>query len=396
MMNPPEVSFECLWLNPVLKKSISNELVKMFNGMPVIYEWIEWIKDSCWDLLRVTNSSTIPLDDLSFEDFNHLYIFDRTERENFFRKTEHSCLVCFDELPGTDFVLLPECQHQFCKNCIGYICLLNVKEGTLANLKCPEEKCDEEIPVSVLRSALPQELFERWGKLAFSQGLSKIPDLQFCPRCEAASIQDPGSLGRCVYCEFVFCIICRGKWHAGEPCFEIDADGNVVEEEHDPSNSAKKPKVNWKDFAYLNSTSKRCPNCGSPITKISGCNHVVCAICQTHMCWICGNKIQSYSHFQESPSCGKSIDLRREVKEGEKVFQEFMKRIEDDDKLFSFYCACGERNYQIHFAVNYANCIACYKNICFCCCRSFNQTFQSHYAAVENKYCYARNPEYKF
>ncbi|DBA82936.1 TPA: hypothetical protein ACH3X1_006719 [Trebouxia sp. C0004] len=49
--------------------------------------------------------------------------------------------------------------------------------------------------------------------------------------------------------------------------------------------------------ASLNRFLKRnrvleCPQCKNGITKMDGgCNHIMCAVCKTHICWLCGVKI---------------------------------------------------------------------------------------------------------
>ena len=32
---------------------------------------------------------------------------------------------------------------------------------------------------------------------------------------------------------------------------------------------------------------KDCPECKTPLEKISGCNHITCVGCKAHMCWVC-------------------------------------------------------------------------------------------------------------
>jgi len=65
---------------------------------------------------------------------------------------------------------------------------------------------------------------------------------------------------------------------------------------------------------------KECPGCGLPTLKSEGCNHMVCSVCKTDWCWICGKKLTGVSplwHYNPSNPFGclqmtdmKSDELR--------------------------------------------------------------------------------------
>ena len=42
----------------------------------------------------------------------------------------------------------------------------------------------------------------------------------------------------------------------------------------------------------------KCPKCRAPIDKFDGCNKVAC-ICGCLLCYVCGNAIKGYEHFNE-------------------------------------------------------------------------------------------------
>jgi len=49
--------------------------------------------------------------------------------------------------------------------------------------------------------------------------------------------------------------------------------------------------VDPETMEYLNRTTKKCPDCGSRIQRISGCNHMTCG-CGTEFCWLCEEKYE--------------------------------------------------------------------------------------------------------
>ena len=46
--------------------------------------------------------------------------------------------------------------------------------------------------------------------------------------------------------------------------------------------------MNYKTWAKgQQGRYKSCPKCDSPVEKSMGCNHMSCAVCKLHFCWLC-------------------------------------------------------------------------------------------------------------
>lgn len=61
-----------------------------------------------------------------------------------FRKNFYSCKICFTDKLGEHCTQFLPCNHIFCKDCIlGYF-VVKIKEGTVKNIFCPEDKCKSE------------------------------------------------------------------------------------------------------------------------------------------------------------------------------------------------------------------------------------------------------------
>ena len=39
--------------------------------------------------------------------------------------------------------------------------------------------------------------------------------------------------------------------------------------------------------AWVQHNTQPCPNCGAPIQRNGGCNHISCTVCRHHFCWVC-------------------------------------------------------------------------------------------------------------
>ena len=76
-------------------------------------------------------------------------------------------------------------------------------------------------------------------------------------------------------CGIEVCFKCGKEWHVGR-CRD---DGNTA----------------FQVYGMLHSVAK-CPKCKVRTEKASGCNHMTCARCGTHFCWLCREKMD-----QEKP-----------------------------------------------------------------------------------------------
>lgn len=74
---------------------------------------------------------------------------------------------------------------------------------------------------------------------------------------------------------------------------------------------------------YISKCTKKCPNCQIPIQKIDACNKMICTRCGIFFCWMCVQKIEGYSHFQEFPECGDILAAQIEETLEDAIGKEF-------------------------------------------------------------------------
>lgn len=61
-----------------------------------------------------------------------------------FRKNFYTCKICFSDKLGENCLKFLPCSHVFCKECLVSYFEMKIKEGTVMNIFCPEEKCKSE------------------------------------------------------------------------------------------------------------------------------------------------------------------------------------------------------------------------------------------------------------
>merc|ERR1712232_822225 len=120
-----------------------------------------------------------------------------------------------------------------------------------------------------------------------------------CPTPDCAKFVAPQDLKtvQCPVCRKEFCPMCRLDRHEGVSCEDFKAwqSQNANADNHFEELMAHQQ---WK----------RCPRCGVPSERESGCNFMQCRsqTCRknTYWCYVCGKQIpkeEHYSHYPKGP-----------------------------------------------------------------------------------------------
>ena len=67
--------------------------------------------------------------------------FDEAQRQKVFDGKVFCCGICFSEKLGSSCMLFKECQHVYCKACMKEYFEIQIRDGKVQCLNCPEPKC---------------------------------------------------------------------------------------------------------------------------------------------------------------------------------------------------------------------------------------------------------------
>lgn len=166
-----------------------------------------------------------------------------------------SCPICLDEFSTiTRKTKVIECGHKFCLKCI--TTHFKYQAQLLdSDFKCPDPSCNTYInPKGILGAKWmrhKRKLIQ--NKVDLSQKIN-------CPKTNCKGEISDANI--CTSCGSSICLKCRELSHSGE---------------------CKKEIV--ESIKTKNKTTKKCPQCKSPIEKNKGCDHMHCANCGCDFSW---------------------------------------------------------------------------------------------------------------
>ncbi|KAF4616334.1 hypothetical protein D9613_008633 [Agrocybe pediades] len=183
----------------------------------------------------------------------------------------HDCPVCFS-IPSNP-VKLP-CGHSWCKACLQRY-LQAAIELKFFPLTClgQEAKCTQRIPLFTIREMLDAAEMDMITNSAFTHYIQTHRDqYHFCPTPDCDQVYRTTTSNvpmQCPSCLMPICTACNSEAHEGLTCNEFKYGDPLF----------------W-DWAGKNKV-KSCPGCNIGIEKDEGCNHMMCTVCKTHICWVC-------------------------------------------------------------------------------------------------------------
>ncbi|TNN47273.1 E3 ubiquitin-protein ligase RNF14 [Liparis tanakae] len=147
--------------------------------------------------------------------------FDEEQRQKAFDGKVFGCGICFVEKLGSHCLCFKECQHVYCKACMTEYFQIQIRDGNVQCLNCPEPKCTSIATPPQVKQLVDEELFARYDRLLLQSSLDLMADVVYCPRmsCATAVMVEPDStMGICSACQYAFCTLCKLGYHGLSHC----------------------------------------------------------------------------------------------------------------------------------------------------------------------------------
>lgn len=217
-------------------------------------------------------------------------------------ENEPKCSIC-GWLPERATLL--DCGHVYCLECLENLCLYSPDTSDSNGIiKCQNhgmQTCLAVPALEYLRRTLTPSKFEDVLLASFTAHVrQRITDYGHCPTPDCKNLyarikpedqrkisaNDRAPATTCEECLQIICLRCE-RQHPGVTCAEFDYE----------SSDDRKALEAFKEEAGI----KDCKNCNTSIEKTYGCNHMTCAGCGSHICWVCNetfsNAIECVDHL---------------------------------------------------------------------------------------------------
>uniref|UniRef100_A0A3P9K9P6 RBR-type E3 ubiquitin transferase n=1 Tax=Oryzias latipes TaxID=8090 RepID=A0A3P9K9P6_ORYLA len=250
---------------------------------------------------------------------SQILIHNASQKEKVFRTTVFDCGICFMALLGSDCVQIHGCGHVFCQTCLREFCKVQITEGNVQGVTCPQAGCPAAPTPAQVKTLVGEELFSHYDRLLLQFTLDRMSDVIYCPRPSCSSVillEKSSNVALCSECHFAFCTTCKKNYHGASKCYEekkIQEESGTTPELSMPQSeegikalledykSGSKERRRLLDRRYgsailaslednLNEkwkigNTQPCPHCYIPIEKNGGCSHMWCTHCNNFFVW---------------------------------------------------------------------------------------------------------------
>ncbi|XP_066907673.1 uncharacterized protein [Halyomorpha halys] len=194
------------------------------------------------------------------------------------------CPVCLTDYSPMEGVVLRECLHVFCRNCISN----TIQFSEEAEVKCPfrdnNYTCDSTLLQREIKAIVPPEVYEEHLAKSIALAETKIGNAFHCktPDCKGWCIyEDNVNTFHCPVCTHINCLTCQAI-HEGLNCKQFQEQLNT---NSDMNIEAKRTKEMLQEMVDRGE-AMNCPTCQVVLMKKWGCDWLRCSMCKTEICWV--------------------------------------------------------------------------------------------------------------
>ncbi|XP_037312119.2 ranBP-type and C3HC4-type zinc finger-containing protein 1 [Pungitius pungitius] len=194
------------------------------------------------------------------------------------------CRICYVDLKPAEGVLLRECLHCFCRECLRSVIMLSEEPEVACPYRDDTYSCTCSLQEREIRALVPAEEYERWLQRGLSVAESRCEGSYHCatPDCPGWCVyEDTVNVFPCPVCRKHNCLICKSI-HEGMNCkqYQDDLAARAI------NDSAARRTTHLLKTLVQSGEAMHCPQCGIIVQKRDGCDWLRCTVCHIEICWV--------------------------------------------------------------------------------------------------------------
>ncbi|XP_051952498.1 ranBP-type and C3HC4-type zinc finger-containing protein 1 [Xyrauchen texanus] len=194
------------------------------------------------------------------------------------------CRICYLELESGEGVLLRECLHCFCKECLRSVILMSEDPQVACPYRDEAYACDCILQEREIRALVAVEDYERWLQRGLSVAESRCEGSYHCATADCPGwcvYEDAVNTFHCPVCKKHNCLLCKAI-HEGMNCkqYQDDLAARAI------NDSAARRTRDLLKTLVNSGEAMHCPQCGIIVQKKEGCDWLRCTVCHTEICWV--------------------------------------------------------------------------------------------------------------
>ncbi|XP_042318190.1 sharpin isoform X2 [Sceloporus undulatus] len=197
---------------------------------------------------------------------------------------EIECRICYLEVEPGEGVLLRECLHSFCRDCLRQ--LINCTEEP--QVPCPFRDdayaCNSHLQDREIKALVSQDEYDRFLKRRLAVAESRAQNSYHCQTADCLGwciYEDDVNEFRCPICWALNCLVCK-TIHEGMNCKQYQDELQFQAQ----SDAAARETSNMLKALVQLGKAMHCPVCRIVVQKKGGCDWLRCPVCQTEICWV--------------------------------------------------------------------------------------------------------------
>ncbi|XP_062987327.1 sharpin [Elgaria multicarinata webbii] len=198
---------------------------------------------------------------------------------------EIECRICYLDVAPGEGVLLRECLHSFCRDCLRQLVNCSEEPQVACPFRDAAYACSSHLQDREIRSLVSWEEYERFLERRLSVAESRAQNSYHCQTADCLGwciYEDDVNEFRCPICWALNCLVCKAI-HEGMNCKQYQ--DKLQFQAHNDDDAARETSNMLKMLVQLGE-ALHCPVCRIIVQKKGGCDWLRCPVCQTEICWV--------------------------------------------------------------------------------------------------------------